>query len=89
MNENGLSCYINSDKKMEQIPVMLDLVSRQNRTLISSLPASIVFNNVTLLSPKDMTAAQGRCGIKFDNLSTLKKKLLQLVIKNYTKADTT
>ena len=83
MNLNGLSCYINSDRNMEQIPVMLDLTTKQNQTIINALPASIVFNNVTLLSREDMVAAGGRCGIKFDNLSSLQKKLLQLVIKNY------
>ena len=83
MNANGLGCYIKSRKKMERMPVILDLISENDRAILRSLPAQIVFSNETILSKKDTTAVWSRCGIRFGNLSTLQKIQLDLVIKKY------
>ena len=83
MNVNGLGCYIKSRIKMERMPVILDLISENDRVILRSLPAQIVFSNETILPEKDTTAEWRRCGIRFGNLSTLQERQLDLVIKKY------
>lgn len=64
-------------------PVILDLISKRNRFILSSLPARIVFNNETTLPEEDTVAVWRRCDIRFGNLSTLQKRQLDLIIKKY------
>ncbi len=83
MNADGLGCSIDGVKKIEPMPVVLDLVSTRNRTLIRSLTACIVFTDRVTQTRKDARAVRRRCGISFVNLSTLQTRLLNRIIAKY------
>ena len=63
--------------------IILDLVSRQDRSILRFLSARVVFSAKNETA-KDSLVGSKRYGLQFINLSALEKRQLDLITKKYT-----
>lgn len=84
LNRNGVGFYSVCEKgELTGRVVVLDLISDKNRVVLRSLSARVVFTTATGAYKNDPTDAPKRYGLQFVNLSSLKKRQLDLITKQY------
>ena len=84
LNRRGIGFYsVSEGRELTGKVILLDLISDKKHTIIRSLSARVVFTYETTQHENDRTKSSKRYGLKFVNLSTLEKRLLDLITKKY------
>ena len=87
LNRNGVGFYsVCEESELTGRVIILDLVSERNRTVLRSLSARVVFTSATGPHKNEQTDAPKRYGLQFVNLSSLKKRQLDLITQQYAHA---
>jgi hypothetical protein len=84
LNKNGIGFYsLCKESELTGKYILLDLISDGNRAILKSLSGRVVFTCATSKNKNDPKEAPKRYGLQFVNLSTLEKRLLDLITKKY------
>ena len=84
LNSSGIGFYSASEaRELADKFIMLDLVFDRNHVILRSLLSRVVFTYETIQHEKGTAEALRKYGLKFVNLSALKKRLLDIIVKKY------
>ena len=84
LNSSGIGFYsVSEARELADKFIMLDLVFDRNHVILRSLLSRVVFTYETIQHEKGTAEALRKYGLKFVNLSALKKRQLDIIVKKY------
>lgn len=88
LTRNGIGFYsVCEESELAGKLISLDLIADGDRVIMRSLSARLVYSTPENQFTSETPAGLKRYGLQFVNLSALEKRLLDLIINNYTLPD--